>query len=321
MGIFRNVYVKFKNFQSIKEDLIEKGMITEEIEEYEALYSVYEDGLKDINKVSRAQEKAENKFIKEKRNVERLKNKMRKMKEKAGPLASLQYSKLCFWSKEGKIYRALKRRMKVSKQNQKIAEDTLDILNEQFKSQHKKLKKLKKTLKKSEKNIRKAWKKSKENKKNVEKQQTKKSSKKNFKKETQEDVVFGKNNTIDRNIIETLKTKVNPELGSLSPEEFMAFVGSMNAKKVNNEKIDSNKILSEIKKEENKSQNTIYAKQAIKDLETMLKNMDKVKDKEQMNESDKFIYAFAKSYKRAQEETAERDQGKQKEKEESRETA
>lgn len=160
-GPIRGAHSKLKNFYDIQEEFKETGIATEELEQYGLLYDMYEKGIKDVTKVNKAEEKAEDKLNKEDKKIEYIERKMEKMREKAGPLARLKFSRIAFWNKEGKIYRNLKKRLARAKVRRKVAENTLNILEAETKTKERKLKVTEKDLKRVEKDIRKIWRKSK----------------------------------------------------------------------------------------------------------------------------------------------------------------
>ena len=75
-----------------------------------------------------------------------------------GLLARIKFSRIMFWSRDGKKYRDLKKRLTRAKARRKVADNTLKVLQAKTKSQEKILKVKRKELENSEKNIRKIWK-------------------------------------------------------------------------------------------------------------------------------------------------------------------
>ena len=163
MGMFRKVHSKFKNFYDIREEFKETGISEEEIAEYDFLYEAYEKGVKDSDRLNKAEEKADSKVEREDKKIEYLEEKMAKMREKAGPLARLKFSKIAsIFSKDARKYRNLKKRLKRAKARRKVAENTLKVLQAKIKVKEKELKVQRKDLKVCEKNIRKIWQESKD---------------------------------------------------------------------------------------------------------------------------------------------------------------
>lgn len=162
MGVGRKVHAKIKGFEDIKEELEETGLAKEQIEEYYDLYEEYATDVKDVNKLNKKERKAEDEYLKEDEKIEKIQEKMKKMRQEAGPLARLKFSRVFFWSKQGRIYRNLKRRLSRAKIRRELAEHTLKELKAKSKGKERSLKQKQKELKKSEKSIKKIWEQSKQ---------------------------------------------------------------------------------------------------------------------------------------------------------------
>lgn len=162
MGVGRKVHAKIKGFEDIKEELEETGLAKEQIEEYYDLYEEYATDVKDVNKLNKKERKAEDEYLKEDEKIEKIQEKMKKMRQEAGPLARLKFSRVFFWSKQGRIYRNLKRRLRRAKIRRELAEHTLKELKAKSKGKERSLKQKQKELKKSEKSIKKIWEQSKQ---------------------------------------------------------------------------------------------------------------------------------------------------------------
>lgn len=83
MGVFRKIYSKFKGIEVIEEDFKETGLRLEELEVYENYREVYEKKIRDIEKINKREAKAEWKYLKEDKNIEQIKKRIEKLKEKS----------------------------------------------------------------------------------------------------------------------------------------------------------------------------------------------------------------------------------------------
>ena len=198
------------------------------------------------------------------------------------------------------------------------------MLDKKLKRKEKEIKLNEKDMKKCKKTIRKIWSQSadeikdaKNNKKETKKQQKseikpqEEKPEKEFKEKMTENVIFP-GSSINQNTIESLQAnlskskKIDNELKTavkgLSPNEFMAFIGSMRTQANEGKEISYEEAKNAATTGENKK---FLQRQGIKELEAILAQGKKAKKNE--SQYGKIMYRFAKGYKEIEEERKEMD--------------
>ena len=123
-----------------------------------------------------------------------------------------------------------------------------------------------------------------------------------FRKSLRTGIIFH-NSSIDRRKIEEMQKQQNNKiLKSMTPEEYMAYIGYVQTQKQFGKNVKYEEFLQQIS--QNPETGELYAKRAVKSLEKIEGN--KSEDEiEKMSESDKFLYGIAEDYRDIQEETIE----------------
>lgn len=157
MGIWGKFKSKTKNIESIIYDLEDTGLLQEEVEAYEALSNQYEQSVNEMFDLSEIREKAERKANKATKKVEHIEKKLAKMREKHAPFARLKFSRVFFWSKEGRRYRALKRSLKNAKLKESFAIKTINTVDAKISAKENENKDIEKSIKELKKDLRENW--------------------------------------------------------------------------------------------------------------------------------------------------------------------
>ncbi len=123
-----------------------------------------------------------------------------------------------------------------------------------------------------------------------------------FKEEVKKDVFFGKDSTIDRRTVEMMqKNENNDILRAMPAEEYIAYIGFVESKRRNSEKVKYEDFLEEIQDDKYFVKQR-YARTALKSLEKM-KSKNLTEDEiDELDEADKFIYGKAEDYNEIEEE-------------------
>ena len=157
MGIYGFINKKTKNIEEIREDLKHTEMLTEELEIYDAINKKYEKSVDKELKLGEISERSRKKSERASDTIKNINKKMRKMRNKHTFFKRLRYSRIFFWSKEGKKYRALKKRLASAKESKKFADKAFAAAQAKIKIEDTKNKSLQKQLKSVEKELRKSW--------------------------------------------------------------------------------------------------------------------------------------------------------------------
>lgn len=338
MGLKRSIMSRVKDFDEILEDLINAGLAEDEIERYAELKEEKNNREKRADILRKEGAKVEENVQKEDKRIENLEKRIEKMEEKAGPFAKLRFSKVFFWSKDGKKYRNHKARIERAKERKKDEEKKLDAIIEKETKESKLISKVKKTMGEIAKKLRKIWRKEEDEQENSDgrineikrnlrkiwngneekieeekdvrkkKKEDKENSKdkqnrKNTRKRMSENVVFGEETFLKRNIIERMQNMgENKYLKEFTPEELMTFIGYIAKQKDGEIETEELKKIREKSKDKNFSDvNSQVAKEALNILEEKITNLKENKKEENISKIDEYIYKIAEEYIKAEE--------------------
>ena len=125
-----------------------------------------------------------------------------------------------------------------------------------------------------------------------------------FREEMGKNSIFAKTSIDRKGIINIQKRLKDEKLKTLSPEDFIAFLGYMESQANANKEVNYEKFLKTISEDSTKVDNKkLYSKHAIKSLEEMIAKSGQMKKEEivEMSKEEKFMYNIAKEYKRIKE--------------------
>ena len=325
MGVFRKVRSRVKDVDKMAKEIEMAGVSEDAIETYTKLKKDIKKGAKSRKEIMEDRDIEEKKFAKQTEKIAKIKEEMVKIEEKAGFGSVVKLSRLNFLSKDAKKYRKLAKKLKIAKDEQAVHKDMKKAYEKMLERKEKEIKLSEKDMKKCKKTIRKIWSQSadeikdaKNNKKETKKQQKseikpqEEKTEKEFKEKMTENVIFP-GSSINQNTIESLQAnlskskKIDNELKTavkgLSPNEFMAFIGSMRTQANEGKEISYEEAKNAATTGENKK---FLQRQGIKELEVILAQGKKAKKNE--SQYGKIMYRFAKGYKEIEEERKEEGQ-------------